>query len=49
MGRIKGKSKPISNSLGEYQIEFDGEFKHIIGKLMIKKKAKQNYRIIDNE
>lgn len=49
MGRIKGKSKPISNSLGEYEIEFDGEFKHIIGKLMIKKKDKQNYRIIDNE
>jgi len=49
MGRIKGKSKPISNSIGEYQIEFNGEFSHTIGKLMIKKKAEENYRIIDNE
>lgn len=49
MGRIKGKSKPITNSLGEYQIEINGEFSHIIGKLMMKKKAHQKYRIIDNE
>ncbi|MBZ9651831.1 hypothetical protein [Psychroflexus montanilacus] len=49
MGRIKGKSKPILNSFGDYQIEFDGEFKHIIGKLMVKKKPGENYRIIDNE
>ena len=49
MGRIKGKSKPIKNSLGEYQIEFNGFFSHIIGKLMIKNKDGQNYRIVDNE
>jgi len=49
MGRIKGKSKIISNNSGGYQIEFDGEFSHVIGKLMIKKKAEQNYRIIDNK
>ncbi|WP_055437655.1 hypothetical protein [Lacinutrix algicola] len=49
MGRVKGKSKMISNNSGGYQIEFDGEFSHIIGKLMIKKKAEQSFRIIDNE
>uniref|UniRef100_UPI00404A0E39 hypothetical protein n=1 Tax=Flavobacterium sp. TaxID=239 RepID=UPI00404A0E39 len=49
MGRIKGKSKTISNSIGNYQIKFNGEFNHTIGKLMIKKKAEENYRIIDNE
>ena len=49
MGRIKGKSKPIKNSSGHYQIEVDGEFSHIIGKLMIKKKADQNYRVFENE
>ena len=48
MGRINGKSKPIKSSLGDYQIEFDGYFSHIIGKLMIKKRAENNYRIIDN-
>ena len=47
MGRIKGKSKPTKNR--EYQIEFDGEFSHIVGKLMIKKKADSNYKIIENE
>jgi len=49
MGRIKGISKPIKNRNGEYQIKFEGEFMHIIGKLMIKKKADQSYRIFENE
>ena len=48
MGRMTGKSKPIKNSLGTYQIEFDGFFSHILGKLMKKKRADENYRIIDN-
>ncbi|WP_299683364.1 hypothetical protein [uncultured Dokdonia sp.] len=48
MGRIKGKSEPIKNNLGEYQLEFDGEFSHIVGKLLIKRKANQKYRILDN-
>ena len=47
MGKLKGKSKVIPNNSDGYQIEFEGEFNHIIGKLMIKKKAKQKYRIID--
>ncbi|PQV44318.1 hypothetical protein CLV33_1261 [Jejuia pallidilutea] len=49
MGRVKGKSRIIPNNSGGYQIEFDGEFNHIIGKLMIKKKAEHSFRIIDNE
>lgn len=47
MGRIKGKSKPVLNR--EYQIKFEGEFSHIIGKLMIKKNTEQNYQIFENE
>jgi hypothetical protein len=46
MGRVKGKSKLIPNNSDGYQIEFEGEFNHIIGKLMIKKKAEHNFRII---
>ena len=49
MGRVKGKSKIIPNNSGGFQIEFEGEFNHIIGKLMIKKKAEHSFRIIDNE
>ena len=48
MARIKGRSKPVNRGKGEYQIKFEGEFRHIIGKFMIKKKAGQPYRIIDN-
>lgn len=48
MGRIKGKSKMITSSLGDYQVQFDGTFSHIIGKLMKKKTADEKYRIIEN-
>ncbi|WP_186987765.1 hypothetical protein [Constantimarinum furrinae] len=48
MGRIKGKSEIISNSFGNYQIEFQGQFRHIVGKILKKREADQNYIIIDN-
>ncbi|WP_299242420.1 hypothetical protein [uncultured Aquimarina sp.] len=48
MGRISGKTNLISNSSEDYQIEFNGEFNHIIGKLMMKKKVNDKYIIIDN-
>ncbi|WP_166967304.1 hypothetical protein [Yeosuana marina] len=49
MGKIKGKSKIIPNNSDGYQIEFKGEFSHIIGKLIMKNTAEQSYRIIQNE
>ena len=48
MGRIKGKSKVITYNSHSYQIEFEGEFNHQIGSLIIKKTAEQKYRIISN-
>ena len=47
-GRFKGISKPIKNSVGTYQIEFSGEFSHIIGMLMLKKKAEDEYIIMED-
>ncbi|RMB56198.1 hypothetical protein EAX61_15635 [Dokdonia sinensis] len=48
MGRISGKSKPIINDSKESYIEIEGEFNHRIGKIMIKREAKEKYRIIDD-
>ena len=47
MGKIKGKSKMITNNNKRYQIEIDGFFNHIIGKQMIKKNQGDKYEIID--
>ncbi len=35
MGRLKGKSEKLPTKLGGYQINIDGEFKHIIGKSIL--------------
>ena len=48
LGVFKGKTKPIENSNGFYQIEFDGVFNHIVGKLMIKKRAEDEYIITEH-
>jgi len=48
-GRFKGISKPIKNNTETSQIEFSGKFSHITGKLMLKKKAKDKYLIIEED
>ncbi len=49
MGKIKGKTKTISNSLGNYQIEFEGQISHIVGKFMKKRNPEDEYQITDNK
>ena len=48
-GRFKGVSKPIKNSLGTYRIAFSGEFRHVIGVLMFKRKETDKYRIMEDD
>lgn len=48
MGRIKGKSKIIINKSGKHQMNIEGEFSHIIGKLFIKTVAESNFLILDD-
>ncbi|WP_378173247.1 hypothetical protein [Aquimarina sp. SS2-1] len=47
-GRFNGLSRPIKNGNETYQIGFSGEFSHIIGMLLLKKKAGDKYLITDN-
>jgi hypothetical protein len=48
MGRIEGTSTPIYLATGgEYRIKVEGEFRHIIGKVMTKRTAKGRYNIRD--
>jgi hypothetical protein len=48
MGRIKGISQPIKKRKGTFKIKFEGVFRHIIGKILLKKKAAQKYKILDH-
>lgn len=49
IGTVRGVSKPIKNSSGDYQIGFEGSFNHIVGKLMLKRNANEQAEIIDHE
>ena len=47
MGYFRGKTMPITVENRTYDIEFQGVFRHIIGKFMIKNNADSEYFIMD--
>lgn len=48
MGKFVGESVLIPFKDESYRMTFSGEFSHIIGTLMVKRRANEEYRILDD-